>query len=154
MIDPSKPWYPQDYTLEEVLLEVKRMPLSTDEEHTERLVEVTRDYNLRKGGVAGVFNNLRNRILEAVGEPDPEGGHVVLDYKELDKMVTHEIASTICTLEGSSIPSTRFVIQEYAVPVWNRDAPPEYNCKPILHEEVRPVSDGRIIKQYWDLVNS
>lgn len=155
MIDKTKPWFPQDYTLDEVLEAAVKPQGFSHRDQDNHLRNIERDYHIRKGGVAGVFNDLRNRVLEAVGEPDPNGGHIVIDHKAFKEMITHEIAGTIYTLEGSSIPDTKFVIQEYAVPVFRRDDPPEYNCKPELLEVVRPATAKcRIIDKYWELVNT
>lgn len=155
MIDTTKPWFPQDYTLDEVLATVVKIDGLSHRDQDDRIRNIERDYHIRKGGVAGVFHDLRNRILEAVGEPEPNDGNVVVDHKAFKEMVTNEIAETIYTLEGISIPDTKYVIQEYAVPVWRRDDPPEYSCKPEFLEAVRPATaKGRIIDKYWDMVNT
>lgn len=156
MIDTTKPWFPQDYTLDEVLSKVTHMPLMTLGEHEERLNQIREDYRIRKGGVAGVFNDLRVDIIEAVGKPDPNGGHIVLDYNKFKDMVTEEIAKTIAVLEGSSIPTTRFVLMEYAVPVFSRDTPPNYDCHTTLKEETRHATalGDSIMEKYWAMVNT
>lgn len=154
-IDTSKPFFPQDYPLEEVLATLKRMPMATDEEHAQRLHQAEREYYIRKGGVAGIFNDLRLSIIRLLGQPDDEGfANVKLD--DFKDMVTHDIAEAIFNLEGNSILTTKFIIQEYAVPAFKRDESPEYNCAPVLIEETRSTSKSgmSIASQYWELVNS
>ena len=155
MIDTSKPWFPQDFPVEEVLALVKRMPLSTDEEHEAVLAQTEDDYRIRKGGVAGVFHDLRRQILGNFGEADAEG-NVTIPLEGMTKVITDVIGNAIGTLEGHSIPNTKFIIQEYAVPVMTRDAPPDYNCTPTLLEEIRPASalGDSIFHQYWAMVAS
>lgn len=155
MIDTSKPWYPQDYTLEEVLASVKRMAMSTDSEHADFLAKVERDYYVRKGGVGGIFNDLRLGIINKLGEPD-EDGNVTVNLTHFSGQVKNDVADAICKLEGTSIPDTRFVVMEYAVPVMTRDEPPEYSCTPLLQEDTRPASAQgiSILHQYWAMVNS
>lgn len=155
MIDTTKPWFPQDYTLEEVLAVVKRIPMTNDKEHESHLTQIEDDYRIRKGGVAGVFHDMRRQILGNLGEADSDG-NVTIPLERMKKVVTEIIGGAISTLEGHSIPNTKFVIQEYAVPVFNRDQPPDYNCNPTLVEETRPASalGDSIFHQYWDLVNS
>lgn len=155
MIDTSKPFFPQDFTLEEVLATVKRKPMATDEEHTAYLTQIEDDYHIRKGGVAGVFHDMRRQILGNLGEADSDG-NVTIPLEGMKQIITEIIGNAISTLEGHSIPSTKFIIHEYAVPVMSRDAPPDYNCNPTLLEEIRPATalGDSIYHQYWDLVNS
>lgn len=156
MIDTTKPWFPQDYTLDEVLATVVKIEGCSFRDHDEQIRAAEVDYHLRKGGVAGVFKKLRDDVIAEVGKPDPIGGHLVLDHTKFKEMVTAKIADAICTLEGSSIPSTRFVLMEYAVPVFNRDEPPNYSCKPTLQEKTRHATalGETIIEKYWDMVNT
>lgn len=137
MIDRTKPWFPQDYTLEEVL--------ATNAWSDP--VKVERDYNIRCGGVAGVFKELRDELVKGINELDP-----TLDKAKIEQLVTDRIENAIIVLEGNSIPDTKFVISEYAVPVFTRDEPPEYSCNPSLVEQTRPAT--AIVDRWRDMVNT
>lgn len=150
-IDISKPWFPQDYTLEEVKALINRRPFDTDEQHAERMAIVESDYRIRAGGVAGIFNDLRLNIIERLGNIDEEGVAKV-DVQAFKDRLKYVIADAIYKLEGGTIPDTKFVVHEYAIPTFHRDEPPVYNCKTSLLEETRVAKN--IADRYWSLVNS
>lgn len=168
-IDTSKPWFPQDHPVDEVL-KIRAngsgifFPTKKHQIYMSDLVE---DHYLRTHGPAGVFFDLRRHIENAlhgqqihtmpqrgepvVREPLDEDGKISVDVRRFMNTVDEVISLAITKLEGTSIPDTKWVISDYAVPVFTRDQPPDYNCQPTLMEETRPCED--ICQKYWDMVS-
>lgn len=163
MIDTSKPFFPQDFPLEEVLeLITSKNPSFTTRDLDNQLAEVTEDYRIRKGGPAGIFFDLRRHIENALNGHDitdmPKPGECVsrIKYDERGDIPVNPqrfmntldecISLAIVKLEGNSIPDTRFVIQDYAVPAIEKDGE-----KIQLVEATRPCTN--ICQAYWDLVS-
>lgn len=162
MIDISKPFFPQDFPLEEVLELVNRQDgfMLVDPEIRKRDLE--EDYRIRKGGPAGVFYDMRRHIENVLN------GSTITDMPQLGECVTRirydeqgnipvnpvkfmntldeVISLAITKLEGSGIQDSRFVIQDYAVPALVKDGE-----NITMLEKVRPCTN--ICQAYWDLVS-
>lgn len=153
MIDTTKPWFPQDYTLEEVLAICKKQKFESDENYKDRLAAVERDYNDRVRGVAGIFDDLRRNVVKQIDLLNKEGP---LDLAKVQRDVDCIVANALYKLEGGTIQDTKFVVMEYAVPVFNRDSPPNYECHTTLKEETRHATalGDTIMEKYWNMVNT
>lgn len=163
MIDTSKPFFPQDFPLEEVLeLISSKNPSFTTRDLDNQLAQVTEDYRIRKAGPAGIFFEMRHDIENALNGstvedlPKPgecvsrikydEHGNIPVNPEQFMKTLDAIIGSVIVKLEGNSIPDTRFVIQDYAVPAIEKDGE-----KIQLVEATRPCTN--ICQAYWDMVS-
>lgn len=171
-IDTSKPWYPQDYPLEEVLAIAESTKEGgfqfTPDAMRAHLNDVKEDYRIRTGGPAGIFYDLRRHLRQALHgkqihqmpqynqdqrwKRTDENGCFTVNEERFMGTVDEVIGLAIAKLEGASIPDTKFVVMDYASPVFTRDQPPDYSCTPTLLEETRPCTN--ILRSYWDMVNS
>jgi hypothetical protein len=165
-IDGSKPWYPQDYPLEEVLDfasdKAKAWMLEDSKCLRDFRNDLKEDHYIRTHGPAGVFFDLRRHLENALhgqqihqmpqrSHPQKrkrldEEGRILVDAQRFMGTVDEVITLAICKLEGGSVPDTRFVISDYAVPVLTDDI-----HNPLL-EAMRPCT--HILDKYWDMVNS
>lgn len=162
-IDTTKPWYPQDYTLDEVIA------LSEEQANKSSLLDVRRDhvsnakedYRIRKGGPAGVFVDLRRHLRQALHgkqihqmpkydrpqkwRQSDENGCFTVNEESFMKTVDEAIGLALIKLDSSTICDARFTILENAVPVLTNA-----DVNPLLHES-RPCTD--ILSQYWEAVS-
>ena len=163
-IDTSKPWYPQDYPLEEVL----DLAADTSKLHflpndlRQRLNDVKEDHYIRTHGPAGVFFDLRRHMENALhgqqihqmpqrDQPQKrkrldEEGRILVDAERFMGTVDEVISLAIAKLEGSTIPDSRFVIMDYAAPALSKE-----NGNITLLEDTRPCT--HILDSYWNMVN-
>lgn len=169
-IDITQPWYPQDYSIEEVIEVGTRSGgfNFTDDAKRNRIKDIEEDYRIRKLGPAGIFYDLRRHLRQALHgkqlhqmpnhdrdqkwKRTDENGCFVVNEERFMGTVDEVISLAIAKLEGASFPDTRFVVMDYAAPVVTRDQPPDYNCTPSLLEATRPCNN--ILQNYWDMVNS
>jgi hypothetical protein len=166
-IDTTKPWYPQDYPLEEVLDLVSNNALDkalfTMDNLRQHLNEVKEDHYVRTHGPAGVFFDLRRHLENALhgqqihqmpqrDQPQKrkrldEEGRILVDAERFMGTVDEVISLAIAKLEGSTIPDTRFVIMDYAAPAIGK-----------VDNEIKLIEDTRpcmnILDSYWNMVNS
>lgn len=162
MIDTSKPWFPQDYPLEEVLAVVTDNPFFSEAGKLDRVNEVKEDYRIRKGGPAGIFFDLRRHIENALHGQQihempqydeavtriklDEHGQIRVDPYKFMNTLDEVISLAIIKFEGSNIPDARFAILDYAAVAVRK-----VDDKVVLFEETRPCGD--ICQAYWDLVS-
>jgi hypothetical protein len=135
MIDKSKPWFPSDFPLDEVLAAIEDLPFANDAENLARRQQIADQYETRLIGPAKIFFDLRQDLIK---EMDAE-------FRIHPEKVTMHVGTALIKLMGSSIPQTLFTVNEYAVPVVCRDVPTT------LLEEVRPVKTNAV-QVYWDMV--
>ena len=164
-IDTSKPWYPQDHPLEEVLDVAAANNGSfqfSPNDLRHHLNDVKEDHYLRTHGPAGVFFDLRRHMENALhgqqihqmpqrDQPQKrkrldEEGRILVDAERFMGTVDEVISLAIAKLEGSVIPDTRFVIMDYAVTAVAKE-----DNKIVLLEDTRPCM--HILDSYWNMVN-
>ena len=163
MIDTSKPFFPQDYPLEDILALASGNKFFSEAGKRDQINAIKEDYRIRKGGPAGIFFDLRGHIENALHGQQlhemphhdetvtrfklDERGEIPVDPYKFMNTLDQVISLAIIKLEGSSIPDTRFVIQDYATVTAHK-----VDGKIELLEETRPCTD--ILGSYWDLVSS
>jgi hypothetical protein len=162
MIDTSKPVFPQDYPLEEILALVGDQSGFQLVDPELRKRDLTEDYRIRKGGPAGVFFDMRCDIENALNGstihdlPKPgecvsrikydEHGNIPVNPEQFMKTLDLIVGNAICKLEGTGIHDSRFVISDYAVPAMAKEGD-----KIKLVEATRPCTN--ICQAYWDMVS-
>lgn len=164
-IDTSKPWYPQDYPLEEVLDTAAANSggfqfSPNDLRH--HLNDVKEDHYVRTNGPAGVFFDLRRHLENALhgqqihqmpqrDQPQKrkrldEEGRILVDAERFMGTVDEVISLAIAKMEGNSTVDSRFIIMDYAIPAVSKE-----NGDVVLLEATRPCTD--ILDSYWAMVN-
>lgn len=165
-IDATKPIYPQDHPLNEVIdFQTKDGGMFFSQSKRLAMIDaVKEDHYLRSKGPATVFLDIRRKVENALhgqaiekmlpreypqirGEVD-ENGCVNVNVKQFMDTLDAVMSVAIVTLTGNSHDSP-FFISDYAIPVFGEETE---GCGTRLIEDSRPCT--HVLENYWASVSS
>lgn len=165
-IDTTKPIYPQDHPLDEVIaLQTKDSGMFfTIDKRLELVSRIKEDHYLRTNGPAAIFLDIRRKVENALhGQsmqqmlprdyPQPReeldaSGCISVNVERFMGTLDEVITSAICNLTSTSHDAP-FFISDYAIPVFGEETDA---CGTRLIEDSRPCTE--VLQKYWAAVST